>query len=148
VDKELELLVRSESRKGILRHYGIGNRKGDLKRCAEQRCILVDKSVWIDFRSAPARGDELRRMISDARELAMTGLWRRDPKASRDASRIEHYLYQWEMLEPTWPEHTEMRREFPVGHKGVSLTTIDALIAAIALFFFSFFVFFFFFFFF
>jgi len=31
VDKALELLVRSESRKGILRHYGTGIWKGDLK---------------------------------------------------------------------------------------------------------------------
>lgn len=30
VDKALELLVRSESRKGVLRHYGTGNWKGDL----------------------------------------------------------------------------------------------------------------------
>jgi Arc/MetJ family transcription regulator len=31
VDKALELLVRSESRKGILRYYGSGVWKGDLK---------------------------------------------------------------------------------------------------------------------
>jgi Arc/MetJ family transcription regulator len=31
VDKALELLVRSESRKGILRYYGRGIWKGDLK---------------------------------------------------------------------------------------------------------------------
>ncbi len=31
VDAALELLVRSESRKGILRHYGTGIWKGDLK---------------------------------------------------------------------------------------------------------------------
>ena len=31
VDKALELLVRSESRKGILRYYGSGIWKGDLK---------------------------------------------------------------------------------------------------------------------
>ena len=29
VDKALELLVRSENRKGILRYYGSGNWKGD-----------------------------------------------------------------------------------------------------------------------
>jgi Arc/MetJ family transcription regulator len=31
VNAALELLVRSESRKGILRHYGMGIWKGDLK---------------------------------------------------------------------------------------------------------------------
>jgi Arc/MetJ family transcription regulator len=31
VEKALELLVRSESRKGILRHYGSGIWKGDVK---------------------------------------------------------------------------------------------------------------------
>jgi Arc/MetJ family transcription regulator len=31
VDRALELLVRSESRKGILRYYGTGIWKGDLK---------------------------------------------------------------------------------------------------------------------
>jgi len=31
VDKALDLLVRSESRKGILRYYGSGIWKGDLK---------------------------------------------------------------------------------------------------------------------
>ena len=31
VDKALELLVRSESRKGILRYYGSGVWKGDLR---------------------------------------------------------------------------------------------------------------------
>jgi Arc/MetJ family transcription regulator len=37
VDKALELLVRSESRKGILRYYGSGIWKGDLKRMRRNR---------------------------------------------------------------------------------------------------------------
>ncbi len=37
VDKALELLVRSESRKGILRYYGSGVWKGDLKRMRRNR---------------------------------------------------------------------------------------------------------------
>jgi predicted nucleic acid-binding protein len=38
--------------------------------------ILVDSSVWIDFfNKAPTRaGKELRRMISDAEPLALTGV--------------------------------------------------------------------------
>jgi Arc/MetJ family transcription regulator len=37
VDAALELLVRSESRKGILRHYGTGIWKGDLKAMRRNR---------------------------------------------------------------------------------------------------------------
>ena len=37
VDKALELLVRSESRKGILRFYGSGIWKGDLKASRRNR---------------------------------------------------------------------------------------------------------------
>jgi Arc/MetJ family transcription regulator len=37
VDKALELLVRSESRKGILRFYGSGVWKGDLKASRRNR---------------------------------------------------------------------------------------------------------------
>ena len=37
VDKALELLVRSESRKGLLRHYGTGIWKGDLKAMRRKR---------------------------------------------------------------------------------------------------------------
>lgn len=37
VDKALELLVRSESRKGILRYYGSGVWKGDLKAARRRR---------------------------------------------------------------------------------------------------------------
>ncbi len=37
VDKALELLVRSESRKGLLRYYGSGIWKGDLKAARRNR---------------------------------------------------------------------------------------------------------------
>jgi Arc/MetJ family transcription regulator len=37
VDKALELLVRSESHKGILRYYGSGIWKGDLKSMRRNR---------------------------------------------------------------------------------------------------------------
>jgi Arc/MetJ family transcription regulator len=37
VNKALELLVRSESRKGILRYYGSGIWEGDLKRIRSNR---------------------------------------------------------------------------------------------------------------
>ncbi len=44
VDKALELLVRSESRKGILRHYGTGIWKGDLKTTRRNRAQSKDNS--------------------------------------------------------------------------------------------------------
>jgi Arc/MetJ family transcription regulator len=37
VDRALELLVRSETRKGILRFYGTGAWKGDLKKSRRNR---------------------------------------------------------------------------------------------------------------
>jgi len=37
VDAALELLVRTESRKGILKHYGAGIWKGDLKAMRRNR---------------------------------------------------------------------------------------------------------------
>jgi Arc/MetJ family transcription regulator len=37
VDRALDLLVRSESRKGILRYYGSGVWKGDLKASRRNR---------------------------------------------------------------------------------------------------------------
>jgi Arc/MetJ family transcription regulator len=42
VDKALELLVRSESRKGILRYYGSGIWKGDLKSMRRNRACSKD----------------------------------------------------------------------------------------------------------
>jgi Arc/MetJ family transcription regulator len=42
VDKALELLVRSESRKGILWHYGSGIWKGDLKAMRGNRARSRD----------------------------------------------------------------------------------------------------------
>jgi len=100
--------------------------------------ILVDSSVWIDFLgSSPSfAGAELRRLIADAEPFALAGVVITEvlQGLKRDVSRLEHYLSQWDMLEP---------RDFNVsrsgGHfraaraKGVAVTTIDALIAAIAL---------------
>jgi predicted nucleic acid-binding protein len=102
--------------------------------------ILVDSSVWIDFLSSspsPA-GAELRRMIADAEPFALAGVvvteilrgLKRD-----DVSRLEHYLSQWDMLEPkgfsTYREAAVIFRG--ARARGIAFTTIDALIAAIAL---------------
>src|SRR5712664_1866908 len=91
--------------------------------------ILVDSSVWIDFfSSSPGRaGDELRRMIADAEPFALTGVVVAEilQGLTREASRIEHYLSQWEMLEPRgFRTYGEAAAIFRLGRtKGVSLTT-------------------------
>src|SRR6266446_4875631 len=99
--------------------------------------ILVDSSVWIDFfSSAPGRaGHELRGMISDAEPFALTGVVVAEilQGLTRDVSRIEHHPSPGEMLEPrVLPTHREGSAIFRLApYKGVSLATIDALIAAI-----------------
>lgn len=101
--------------------------------------ILVDTSVWIDFfSSAPTRaGLELRRMIADADPLAITGVMVSEilQGLTRDVTRIEQYLLLWDMLEPagfsTYREAAAIYRA--ARAKGISLTMIDTLIAAIAL---------------
>ena len=101
--------------------------------------ILVDTSVWIDFfSSSPGRaGAELRRMIEEAEPFALTGVVVAEvlQGLTRDARRIEQYLAQWEMLEPrgfeTYREAAAIYRA--ARAKGVTPTTIDAVIAAIAL---------------
>ncbi len=101
--------------------------------------ILVDTSVWIDFfSSSPGRaGGELRRMIEKAEPFALTGVIVMEilQGLRRDVHRVERYLSLWETLEPggfsTYREASAISRE--ARSKGVSLTTIDTLIAAIAL---------------
>ena len=88
--------------------------------------ILVDSSVWIDyFSSAPGRaGDELRRMISDADPFVLTGVVVAEilQGLTRDASRIEQYLSQWELIEPSgFRTYREAAAIFRLGRtKGVS----------------------------
>jgi predicted nucleic acid-binding protein len=101
--------------------------------------LLVDSSVWIDFLSSSPflAGAELRRMITDAEPFALTGVVVTEvlQGLKREVSRIEHYLSQWEMLEPkgfrTYREAAVIFRS--ARAKGIAVTTVDALIAAIAL---------------
>ena len=101
--------------------------------------ILVDSSVWVDFfRSSPgAAGRELRRMIDDSEPFAVTGVVVAEvlQGLTRDAAAIEQFLAQWDMLEPagfkTYRRAADIFRKALAG--GVSVTTIDALIAVIAL---------------
>jgi predicted nucleic acid-binding protein len=107
-------------------------------RAEKPRLILVDSSVWIDFfSSAPGRaGRELRRLIAEAEPLVLTGLVVTEvlQGLTRDISRIEHYLSMWNLLEPrgrsTYRQAAALFRR--ARTKGITLTTIDTLIAAIA----------------
>jgi predicted nucleic acid-binding protein len=101
--------------------------------------ILVDTSVWIDFFSSspgPA-GNELRRLIDEVEPFALTGVVVTEilQGLTRDISRIERFLSMWDLLEPrgfsTYREASAISRL--ARSKGISLTTIDTLIAAIAL---------------
>jgi predicted nucleic acid-binding protein len=101
--------------------------------------ILVDSSVWIDFFSFRPRagGGELRRMIQQDEPFAITGVIVAEVLQGlvRDAVTIEGFLAQWEMLEPagfeTYRSAAAIYRRARAS--GVTLTTIDSLIAAIAL---------------
>jgi predicted nucleic acid-binding protein len=101
--------------------------------------ILVDTSVWIDFfSSSPGRaGNELRRLIEEVEPFALTGVVVTEvlQGLTRDVSRIERFLSMWDLLEPsgfsTYREAAVISRL--ARSKGVSLSTIDTLIAAIAL---------------
>lgn len=99
---------------------------------------MVDSSVWIDFfRSSPGRaGAELRRMITDAEPFATAGVIVAEvlQGLTRDVSEIERHLRQWEMLEPGgFGTYREAAALFRLARaKGLTLTTINTLIAAIA----------------
>lgn len=101
--------------------------------------ILVDTSVWIDFFSpSPGLGGgELRRMIEEVEPFALTGLVVTEilQGLRRDVPRMEHFLSLWDMLEPlgfsTYREASAISRL--AKSRGISLTTVDTLIAAIAI---------------
>ena len=101
--------------------------------------ILVDSSVWVDFFcSSPERaGGELRRMIEESEPFALTGVVVAEvlQGLTRDASMIAQFLAQWDMLEPRGFEtyRTAAAIYRTARGKGMSLTTIDTLIAAVAL---------------
>jgi predicted nucleic acid-binding protein len=101
--------------------------------------ILVDTSVWVDFFSPTSSraGTELCRMIADAEPFALSGVIVSEilQGVRRDVEQIERHLSQWEMLEPLgFSTYREAAAIFRLGRgKGLSLTTIDTLIAAIAL---------------
>ena len=100
--------------------------------------ILVDSSVWVDFfSSAPGRaGAELRRMIEESEPFALTGVIVAEvlQGLTRDAGPIERFLAQCDLLEPRgFATYREAAATYRAARaRGISLTTIDTLIAAIA----------------
>ncbi len=88
--------------------------------------------------SSPGRGGaELRRMIAEAEPFATAGVIVSEvlQGLTRNITQIERYLSQWEMLEPRgFATYREAAALFRVARaKGIALTTIDTLIAAIAI---------------
>lgn len=76
-------------------------------------------------------------MIEEAEPFALAGVIVAEvlPGLARDVKAIEQYLAQWEMLEPRGFETYRLAAAIyrAVRAKGITLTTIDVLIAAIAL---------------
>lgn len=101
--------------------------------------LLVDTSVWIDFYSphpGPA-GKELRRLIENDEPFAIAGIIVAEilQGLTRDHTSIERYLSMWDFLEPLgFSTYRQAAAIFRLARsRGFSLTTIDTLIAAIAL---------------
>ena len=100
--------------------------------------ILVDSSVWIDFLSSRPGlgGQELRRLIAEGAPIAVSGVVVTEvlQGLKRDAEPIEDYLSLFDLLEPsgfeTFRRAAELFRR--ARSRGVSLTTTDVIIAAVA----------------
>lgn len=100
--------------------------------------ILVDSSVWVDFlssRPGPA-GRELRRLIEDAAQVAVTGVVVTEvlQGLKRDVKLIEAYLSLFDFLEASGFEtYRNAAALFRTARsQGVRLTTTDAIIATVA----------------
>ena len=100
--------------------------------------ILVETSVWIDFFSSrPSRpGNELRRMIAGAEPIAVTGVIVAEilQGLTRNVPDIEAYLAMFDLLEPAgFATYRQAAAIFRLARsRGISLSTIDTLIAAVA----------------
>ena len=99
---------------------------------------LVDSSVWIDFLSSspgPA-GAELRRMIAHGEPIALAGIILSEvlQGLTRDVEQVERFLGMWDALEPGgMSTYRAAAAIFRLARsRGISLTTVDSLIAAIA----------------
>lgn len=99
----------------------------------------MDSSVWIDFlNSSPgAAGYELRRLIAEAEPIAITGIVEAEvlQGLTCDVPAIERYLARFDFLEPKgFQTYAAAAVIFRRGRsRGIQLTTIDTVIAAITI---------------
>lgn len=101
--------------------------------------ILVDTSVWIDFlnSSRGIAGDELERLIRSNAPLVLTGLVIIEVLQGlrRDVDPVTNLLARWPLIEPggfaTYQEAARISRQ--ARARGATISTIDTLIAAVAL---------------
>lgn len=101
--------------------------------------ILVDTSVWIDYlsRSPGPAGRELHRLIFDGEPLALTGIVVTEvlQGLTRDVPQVEAFLLLFDFIEPngleTYIAAAALHRL--ARSSGITLSTVDALIAALAL---------------
>jgi predicted nucleic acid-binding protein len=103
------------------------------------RPILVDTSVWIDFFSpqpGPA-GRELRRLIDTSEPVTLTGIIVTEILQGlvRDAAVIATILARRNLVEPAgFKTYVYAAELYRLGRsQGITLTTVDALIAALAI---------------
>jgi predicted nucleic acid-binding protein len=100
--------------------------------------ILVDSSVWIDFLSSRPGpdGEELRRLIEDGAPVAITGVIVTEilQGLKRDVRHIKNFLSLFDLLEARGFEtYRDAAALFRLARsQGVSLTTMDAIIATVA----------------
>lgn len=101
--------------------------------------ILVDTSVWVDFFNSPrgAAGDELESLIHANAPVVLAGVVVTEVLQGlrRDAEPVRRILARPPLLEPhgfaTYEAAAGIFREAKA--RGVALSTIDALLAALAL---------------
>jgi predicted nucleic acid-binding protein len=101
--------------------------------------ILVDTSVWVDFLNS-ARGpdgDELERLIGANAPLVLAGVVVAEvlQGLKREVAPVTRLLAQWPPVEPggftTYETAAAIFRQ--ARERGVALSTVDALLAAVAL---------------
>ena len=101
--------------------------------------ILVDTSVWLDYlsRSPGPAGKELHRLIFEGEPLALTGIVVTEvlQGITRDVQQVEAFLLLFDLVEPkglkTYVAAATLHRF--ARTRGITLSTVDALIAALAM---------------
>ena len=101
--------------------------------------ILVDTSVWVDFLNSVRGpgGDELERLIRARAPLVLTGLVVAEVLQGlrRDVEPVTALLIRWPLIEPDgFGTYVAAARIFrKARRRGLTLSTVDALLAALAL---------------